>query len=234
MKKIGAIIALTIALAAFSSCTGDGRRISVSGTGEITFVPDMISFNVMVKKVNPRLADSSAQVRDTMKRVLAVCADFKVPDEDIKSGFVNAGKEYSYDRFGNRIFAGFFALQSTRITFRDITRFEDFTGGLLELRVDSIDGLSFSHSKLADYQSQADLLALDKAKVSAGEIAARMGQRLGSVEYISNNGMRDHWDWDVESSGLLETRSKSRGAGIVISPGIISITRTVDAVFELR
>ncbi len=234
MKKTMAIIAWAISLAALASCSDGGRRISVSGTGEVTFVPDMISFNLTVKKVSPRLADSSARVKDTMKRILSVCGEYGVPEADIKSGFVNAGKEYAYEAYGKQTFLGYFALQSTRITFRDIARFEDFTGSLLELGIDSIDGLSFSHSKLSGYESQADLLALDKAKASAGGIAARMGFKLGNAEFISNNGMQGAGDWGMDFSGLVAEKSKSRSAGIAVSPGIISITRTVDAVFSFR
>lgn len=236
MKHASAIVATALAVVVLGSCARSLREVSVSGSGELTFVPDMAVFSVTVKNVNPRLNDSLAQTKETMKAILGACKEFGVADVDVKSGFVSSGKEYQYNnRTERQDFLGYSAAQSTQITLRDISRFEELSGKLLSLGIASLDNLSFSHSKLSEYASQADLLALDDAKASAQKLAQRIGRKLGAVRFISNNGSApDSRLNDMELARGAMAFSKSLRSGIVVAPGILAVSRQVDAVFELE
>jgi len=236
MKHAFKILTGILAFAILCSCARSLREISVSGSGELTFVPDMVVFSVTVKNVNPKLNDSLSQTKETMKAILGACKEFAVADADVKSGFVNSGKEYQYNnRTERQDFLGYSAAQSTQISLRDISRFEELSGKLLSLGIASLDNLSFSHSKLSEYSSQADLLALDDAKASAAKLAQRIGRKLGPVRFISNNGsLPDSNLNDMELARGTMAFSKSLRSGIVVAPGILSLSRQVQAVFELE
>lgn len=236
MKHAFKILTGILLIAILGSCSRSVREISVSGSGEVTFVPDMVVFSVTVKNVNPKLNDSLSQTKETMKAILDACKDFAVADADVKSGFVSSGKEYQYNnRTERQDFLGYSAAQSTQISLRDISRFEALSGKLLSLGIASLDNLSFSHSKLSEYSSQADLLALDDAKASAAKLAQRAGLKLGKVRFISDNGASpDSGGFGLESERVALAFSKTIRSGIVVAPGILSLSRQVNAVYEIE
>jgi len=229
MKKLAFIISAFMVLAA-AGCSMAERTISVSGFGEVSFVPDMVILTATVRNVNPRLNDSLTQTKDTIKAIMGVCADFSIAAEDIKSSYVSTDKDYHYDqRTGAQVFDGYSATQTTQITYRDIGKFEQFSAKLLELRITSIDNIRFSHSKLSLYESEADLLALDDAKASAQKIAQRMGVKLGKVMRISNLSQGGSSEYRSAATAY----SKSLSSGIAVAPGILNASRAVEVVFEI-
>jgi hypothetical protein len=215
----------------FCSCTQKERTINVSGTGTVTFVPDMVQMSITVKNVNPRLNDSLLQTKDTITKVLKVCNDFGIEDIDIKSSFINSGKEYHWDsRSSSDKFDGYYATQTTQITYRDLSKLEAFSSELLKLNITSIDNMVFDHSGKEKYESEAALLALDNAKLTAQKIAERMGVELKETVYISDingeSGYRNGYE--------LRAYSKSLNAGIVASPGILSVSKNVQVVYKIK
>jgi uncharacterized protein YggE len=216
----------------FLSCVNNERKIEVSGTGKVTFVPDTVEMSIRVKNVNPKLNDSLSQTKDTILRLLDLCAGYGIAKEDIKSSYVNTDKEYDHPRYGETSkFIGYSASQSTLVTFRDLTKFEELSGAILALKITSMDAIHFTHSKLAEYESQADLLALDDAKNAAIQIAERMHVKLGDVLVISNTNTQNPDDGSMRYAAAY---SKSLSSGIVLSPGILSVTRTVYTTFAIR
>lgn len=223
----GLILATLLCL----SCQQADRTITVSGSGTVTYIPDTALLSVGVKNVNPTLAASLAQTKETVQGLYAVCRQFKVADADVKTSYVNTDKEYNRDNQGQEHFAGYSSSQNTQVTFRDLKEFEAFTAAVLALRVSSIDDIQFTHSKAGDYSSQADLLALDDAQRSAEKIAARMKVKLGKVRHIANvPGM-------TPSLGMADFGGrvfrKEINVGVSAAPGILSVSNTVDVVYDI-
>jgi uncharacterized protein YggE len=213
------------------SCSKKERTINVSGTGTVTFVPDIIQMSITVKNVNPRLNDSLLKTKDTITKALAVCKNYKIDDIDIKSSYINSGKEYHWDsRTSTNKFDGYYAAQTTQITYRDLSKLEELSSELLKLNITSIDKIVFDHSSKEKYESEANLLALDNAKLSAQKIAERMGVKLKEIVYISDingeSGYRDGYE--------VRAFSKSLNTGIVASPGILSVSKNVHVVYRIK
>lgn len=232
MKKAFACMALLASLIVVSGCAKSDRTISVSGVGTVTYVPDMIVLSITVKNTNPRLADALAQTKSTIADLLTVSKKFGIADADIKSSFINTDKEYTNGNYNTEPkFIGYSATQTSQITYRDLARFEEFSAELLALRVTSINNVTFSHSKASDYSSEADLLALDDAKASAQKMAERMNIRLGKILYLTNSQEASGFSGDMMYERAY---SKNLSGGIVVSPGILSVSRAVHVVYQIR
>jgi len=224
---------LAIFLALLSSCQGEQRTISVSGLGKVTFVPDTVSFTITVKNVSPTLEEATALTKDSTLRVVAVCRKYGIEDKDIVTSYVNSGKEYAnHYGSGEPKFLGYASTQSTAVSYKDLPKFEEFSRELLDLEITTLHGLAFSHSKYADYASEADMLALDDAKRAAEKIAERLKIGLGAVLTVTSTG--DGLGADYGRGYETQLMAKDMGGGIALSPGILTAAKRVDVVFGIR
>ncbi len=231
-RKTIVLFGLLFIIFSLVSCSNRDRKISVSGIGIVTFIPDMVEISIVIKNTNPRLNDSLIQTKDTVVNIISICKKYNIAEIDIKTSYINTDKEYFSEKYNTELkFIGYSATQTTQIKFRDLKQFEKLSEELLALKITSIDGIIFDHSQKSDYSSEADLLALDDAKLSASKIAERMGVKLGKVLSISN--LNEQVGTSRYSQEMISF-SKSIRSGIVISPGILSISKNINVVFEIQ
>jgi len=229
MKKI--VIFLCSVLILCSSCDKNSKFISVNGTGSVTFIPNLVKFSVTVRQTDPILANSVAKTKDAVVKMLDICSNFGVKEEDIKSSWISTNQEYHWQS-DKKVFDGYASNQSTDIIFRDLDKLEEFTAQLMKLDIASMNRMEFDHSERTGFESEACLVALDNAKEAAAKMAQRMGVKLGDVLYISDSGV-DYSGYRESNGPMLYAKSAADG-GVVASPGILSVTRNVLVKFQIK
>jgi uncharacterized protein YggE len=91
----------------------------------------------------------------------------------------------------------------------------------------------FTHSNLAHYETTASLLALDDAQSIAWKMAEHMGIKLGKILDMSyyDYGTRDpftgNWYYNRQGTG-------SSTGGILVSPGIITVTQGIQLKYSIE
>ena len=231
-KKFFGIL-LFSAVFLFISCSNNETKvIKVYGNGEVTYIPDTVTMTVKLKNVKPVLRDAIAETNATSKKLLNLCKEYAIPDEDIKTSYAESGREYEWQN-GKNVFIGFRSEQAVQITFKELNRIEEFTGEILALQVYALEDFKYSHSKKNEFDSEANLLALDDAKSAAEKMAERMNVKIGEVVYIS----------DVDSSepsyyrgygAVAQNKSLNSSSGFVVAPGILASQKTVVVTFEIK
>jgi uncharacterized protein len=235
MKKSILFLCIALIVSLALSCSGVTRTLSASGSGTVTFVPDMAYLSLTVRNVAPSLASSLEKTSKAVNGMLALCKTYAVLEADILSSHVSTGKEYDRSVYNAPArFLGYYSTQSTRITVRDLKTFEKLSGDLLSLEAVSLDGVSFDHSKLSDYSSQADLLALDDAAASARKMAERMGVGIGTVLYISDTNESAIFDGDRFMDFAAKSVLRENSSGVTVSTGTMTATRNVRVVYQLK
>ena len=229
MKKI--VIFLCAVLILCSSCDKNSKFISVTGTGSVTFVPNLVKFSLTVRQTDPILANSVAKTKDAVMKMLDICSKFGIKEEDIKSSWISTSQEYHWQS-DKKVFDGYASNQSTDIIFRDLDKLEEFTAQLMKLDIASMNRMEFDHSNRTGFESEACLVALDNAKEAAAKMAQRMGVKLGDVLYISDSGV-DYSGYRESNGPMLYAKSAADG-GVVASPGILSVTRNVLVKFAIK
>lgn len=229
MRKI--IIGLFVVSIMVLSCTNRDRTINISGKGTVTFVPNMVSLTITVKNINMKLNDSLVETKKTIISVLEVCKKYGIQDLDIKSSYINTGKEYYWDsRTNQNVFQGYSATQTTQILFRKLADLEALSSDLLGLNISSMDNIVFDHSEKEKYEADANLLALDNAKQIAQKIAERMDVELKEIMYITDLNANENYN----NGYNLQAYSKSLSTGIIASPGILTIDKNVQIVYAIK
>ncbi len=236
MKKTLFFVLLAFALFTSFSCSGKTKRvIAVSGSGEVTYLPDMVTMTVSVKKVNPTLQASVDQTKESITEIMKVCKDYAIPDIDIKTSFAQTGKEYHWEN-NKQVFDGYKAEQTTEIIFRDLDKFEEFTGKILAVKVYSLGNFKFGHSKKSEYESEANLLALDDAKLAAEKMAERMNVKLGKVIYIADNVAAYSYSYGASygTESVYMAKNMSSTSGFSVSPGLLKANKNVTVTYEIK
>jgi uncharacterized protein YggE len=233
MNKRVWLLVLAVASLVSLSCQVEKRTMSVTGTGKVSFVPDAVSFSVTIRNLSPTLEEAAGQTKKTVADILDLSRKYGIDEKDLTTSYIRTDKEYT-NQNGNEApkFIGYSSTQSTAITYRDLSKFEAFSRDLLQLKITSMDDMAFSRSNYAEVASQADMLALDDARQAAQKMADKMKVQLGEVLFISNTGENP----PAEYAGAYETRSfaKNSGGGIVLSPGQLSVAKSVQVVFKIK
>lgn len=237
MKKITKILSALVILFlfAFISCSSEKTKvIKVYGSGEVTYVPDTVTMTVRIRDVKPVLRDAIANTNSTSKKLLALCKDYSISDENVKTSYVQTGKEYEWKN-SKQVFMGYRSEQSVQITLKELDKIEKFTGDILALQVYSLGDFKYSHSKKSEYESESNLLALDDAKISAEKMAERMNVKLGSVLFISDvDTVAPDFYYSQYYETISQNKSLNSTSGYVVAPGILSSKKTVVVTFELK
>ncbi len=231
MKKI--VIFLCAVLILCSSCDKNSKFISVTGTGSVTFVPDLVKFSLTVRQTDPILANSVSKTKNEIVRILNICSKYGVKDEDIKSSWISTNQEFHWQT-DKKVFDGYASNQTTDIIFRDLDKLEEFTAQLMKLDIANMNRMEFDHSDRTGFESEANLVALDNAKEAAEKMAKRMGVKLGDVLYISDSGVDYSGYREFSNAPMMYAKSSADTGGVVASPGILSVTRNVLVKFAIK
>lgn len=233
MKK-KSVIFICIVLFLCSSCAKNGKFLTVTGVGTADFDPNLVNFSITVEHTSPILTDSVAKTKSGVMGILEVCRTFGVSEQDIKSSHISTSQVFHWQNdTGKRVLEGYSSSQTTNITFRTLEKLEEFTAALFKQDIASMNRMEFGHSDSSSFESEATLKALDNAKEEAGKIADRMGVKLGEVIYISDNGA-DYSGYRESINSPMMFAKASADSGVVASPGLLSVTRSVLVKYRIK
>lgn len=235
IKKILCKILLFSTLFLCISCSNNKAKvIKVYGNGEVTYIPDTVTMTVKLKNVKSVLRDAVADTNATSKKILSLCKEYSIPDEDIKTSYIETGKEYEWQNSEN-VFIGYKSEQTFQITFKELNKIEQFSGDILALQVYSLGNFNYSHSKENEFESEANLLALDDAKLAAEKMAERMNVKIGEVVYISDVDTKEPSDYYGSGYNAVSlNKSLNSSSGFVVAPGILASKKTVVVTFTIK
>lgn len=166
--------------------------VRMVGTGEVTTVPDMLSFTVVVTvkrtDLDSALADSSA----TMKRVLDRLADFGVAKADVQTTGLSMNPEYAYHSYAPPTLTGYRVTQQARVDVRTLTK----GGAAISAAVEAggndvrVRNLRLQVSDPDEAIAEARDAAVEQARTKAEQYVGAAGGRLGEVRSIREISVR--------------------------------------------
>lgn len=222
---------VAIALIVLTGCNQSPDTVTVQGEGIVRAVPDVVDMTIEIKFIKPKLQEAVQKTRSTVDTLLELCNKYHIDTKDIKTSYISSGKEYQWINNSNK-FIGFSSMQMNNITVRDISKFEKFSGELLELGINSIDNIQFTTSRLEQLQAEANILALENASASAKAIADKISRKLGEVKRVQDAGVEVPNDLAFNRFNVMEKRVDN--ASIVLNPGIIEVKKKVIVMYELN
>lgn len=184
----------------------DENTISVTGTAEISSVPDVATFSFSVQETAKDAKIAQDVINEKISNILEGLEDLNVDEKDIKTESYTIHPKYEWVKVekkketaldgtiyypGNnqkRVQVGFDVRQNVRVKLRDLEKVSDALTLFAENAVENLNGPRFEIDDLDKIQEEARLEAIKKAKAKAKRLAHDLEVRLGKIVSFSENG----------------------------------------------
>ncbi|WP_264522188.1 SIMPL domain-containing protein [Flavobacterium sp. N1994] len=158
-------------------------QISVTGEGKVKVIPDQALINVGFQNSGKDAKEVKSLNDEVVDKVIKFLKKAGIPATDFKTNNVSLNKSYDYEKKKYN----FQANQSLTITLKDLSKYDDIMMGLNDAGVNSIQGVEFKSSKMADYEKEARKNAVLNAKQKATDYVSVLGQKVGKALLITDN-----------------------------------------------
>lgn len=189
MKKI-LLIAVTLFITAFSNAQEmkNVPQIVVSGEGKIKVTPDQAVITVGVENSGNEAAEVKKKNDEAIDAIIKYIKKMKIASTDYQTQRVSLYKSYDYQKKKNT----FTASQNIVIQLKDLAKYDELMMGLVDSGANVIQGVDFKSSKVAQYESQARIQAVQNAKAKAADYASALNQKVGKALLVSDNSMTNY------------------------------------------
>ena len=232
--------------------------ITVSGTGEVTAVPDIATISFGVTAQGRTVKEAQGKATETNNAAVKYLRGEGVAEKDIKTDYYSAYPRYEwqedgpvplgapsdvssgatvaypdyYPRPGNQVLVGYEVQQRISVKVRDTEKAGDILAGLGGTGVTDLSGPNFEIDDPQELQREARQKAIDDARTEAKALAKDLGVRLVRIVSFSEGG-----NYPMYFKGVAETDAMG-GGGVPPSPelppGENTITSSVTIVYEIR
>lgn len=164
------------------------NTISVRGTGEVTAVPDVATFNFSVNSTKPTVEEAQNEVTTKMNEAIAFLKEAGVEEKDIKTIGYNAYPKYEYtpcrtfDCVGTQEkLIGNEVSQVLEVKVRNTEKSGELLKGITERGATNISGLSFSIDDPEKLKEEARSKAIEDARDKADKLADDLDVKIKRV-----------------------------------------------------
>lgn len=170
------------------------RTIVVSGEGEATALPDIVTFSFAVIKEADEAAAAQEAVTETMNGLVAFLKGFGVEDKDIKTTSYSISPRYEFRKTasrsddGTRILVGYEASHWLEVKVRDTAKTGDILAGIGERGATSVSNIQFVVDDEEEVLREARADAIADARKKAKQLARDLDVRLVRVVSFSESG----------------------------------------------
>lgn len=186
--------------AATADRTGETGTLQMVGSGEVTVVPDQLTFALSVTDKQTDLDQALAGSSATLDRVLTALRQHGVRTADVQTTGLQMYPEYDYPAYGPPVLTGYRVTQKARVTVRDLAEGGKAVTTAIETGGNGVraSDLRLSVSDPAAALDRARDAAVEDATASAERYAAATGQELGDVlalREVSGDRSSQRRDW---------------------------------------
>lgn len=242
MRKTSILLVILMSIL-LSSCTSTQepveekmtRTVSVSGSGEVAFTPDMASFSVSFRNTADTTQEAQEKTNEAMQIVYDILmGKYGVEAKDIRTTGMSLSPRYRWEE-GEQILIGQESTQSIDVKVYDL----ELLGGIVD-DISTVSGIEFSSIQLGLKDRTAALVqarekAMQDAMAKAGSYATTSGMTLGMPMTI--NDSNGNFSYSNFSPRLLMATATAESSASAPSAsyyqGDVKVSASVSVTFEL-
>lgn len=165
------------------------RKITVSGVGTVSVVPDMARITTGVMTQSSNASEALTQNSAAVQRVFEVLKEAKIADRDIQTSSFNVSPVYEREpqRNTNRI-SGYRVSNQVTVRVRKLADLGDVLDALVRAGSNQISGVAFDVDEKAGLMDSLRKSAMADARHRATVLAGEADSKVGRVLSISEAG----------------------------------------------
>ncbi len=224
-----AVMALGMAVPAAHADDG-GRRITVTGVGDVSGTPDIAVVSLGVETIDPNILPALQNNNSSMDAVIAALEAQGIERQDIRTEYFNIYQERPYvDPFTsaeNLPQPTYRVTHVVNVTVRDTEKLGDTLNAAIEAGANVVNTVYFEINNRTALETQARSAALADARVRAEQIAADLGVEVGDVLAVVEQSTY---------SGIPYAADRGLGGGGgSFAPGMLSVSISITITFSVQ
>ncbi|MGX7666022.1 SIMPL domain-containing protein [Flavobacterium pedocola] len=230
MRKIALILMIVFTMTTFAQEHKSPQvpQISVSGEGKIKVTPDITVIQLGVQNNGKEAAEVKKQNDIIIEKVIKYIKKHNIPATDFQTSQMSLYKNYDYQTKKYT----FQANQSITVTLKNIAKYDAFMMDVMDTGINTISGVEFKSSKMAEYESDARKKAMLNAKKKAEDYVSVLNQKIGKAILISDN-TQVYYPQPMFKGAAMTMAEDASAPRETLAVGEIEITANVQVSFQL-
>jgi len=234
-------LTLVLAVVGLSGCTSkisnvqldsQQKGIWVTGTGEVTVVPDIATLRLGIAAEAATVAEAQSQAVESMDKVMKALTDNDVAEKDIQTQYFNIRQVTKWDRVKEEeTVIGYRVTNMVTAKIREVDKAGTIIDAVAEAGGDltRIDGIRLSVDEPSAYYEAARQEAMADAKAKAEHLAELGEVSLGKPTYISEGISTPYPVY----RGVKVEEAIPSAVPTPISPGEQEISLTIQVIYAI-
>lgn len=160
-------------------------NVSVSGTGKVTYVPDLLHVSVGVSNDGKTANEAWQKNAEAVKKLFEVLKTFGIDPKDMKTAGLNITPRYVQHKDQEPELVGYTATYDLNVTVRKFNEAGKVLDALVENGANRHMNIAFGHSDVEKLMDEARTKAAIDARKKADLYVTASGASLGQVLSIS-------------------------------------------------
>lgn len=176
-------LALTLMFAspAAGQSADPAPEIITSGSGIVTFTPDLAVLQVAVETLDEKVSEASKENARKVTSVMRALEDLGLPERDRATVTFDVIPEYAHERDGRRVLAGYRVRNVLRVVIDEPANVGSVVDAVIEAGANAITRVSFTSSDIERLRGEAIAAAVADARSTAELISEAAGGSLGDL-----------------------------------------------------
>lgn len=204
------------------------NTVTVSGTGSITIVPDVVTIQLGVITRNPNAGIAISENADTMGKVVeALKASVKA--ENITTAQLSVNPTYNYQS-PTPVIEGYEVNNAVVVRIEDVDKAGAIVDAGLAAGANSVNGITFGVKDNSAAYDKALQAAMQDAKRKADVLAKAGGATVGGVVRIVENGS----SYVPYPAGGMRSEAAVMDIGKTIQSGSLEVSASIQVEYAIK
>ena len=218
---------LVAALSLFCFTGLASAQATFSGTGKVTYVPDIGYINVGVWSEGKNAAEAWEKNREKVQRIFEALRRLGLEARDMQTSNLNVSPQYIHHKDQKPELIGYAVSYDLKVTVRKLDEMGKILDEMVEAGANRQMNISFGIADPEKLLDEARALAIANARKKAEIFAKGAGGRLGAIKTLSENQNFPQRDY------VYEHLASSPGKALPLAVGEQDMNVTVYAVWSL-
>jgi uncharacterized protein YggE len=215
---------------------GVSGTVTMTGTGEVTGVPDQMTFNLAVTRTASDVSSAMDAASSTQARVLNAMQRAGVERRDLQTTGLSIEPQYRYSSYDPPVITGYTVRQSASVLVRDLREAGDAVTAAVDAGGNAvrISGIGLTIGDRDSLLERARQSAVEEATAKAKEYAAASGESLGQVLTLKEGHRAARPQVSYELAGQRATYDAAALAKLPVRAGREQLKVSVTVVWALE